>query len=390
MKKRFLPCFALLFSLGANLFAGLSAPGPSPAPQSNPSADGYIWSATAAGVGSWKDPSTLSILSLNYPTNSTTVTFDLTGISPNGTTRTLTVPNASGTLALLSTANVFTSLQSITVANTQAQTNTITGLGATTLPGLQLTNTTAAANGAQQVSPSLRWSGQGYKSNATAASQAVEFRAYVVPSQGTTVATGTWVLDSSVNGGSWTSVLSVPEQGGLTLGGASNAGLTTPSVNINSGTGLVLNSSLSRIQSFTDGDIRMANNGSTSFGRLVLGVTNGGTIAPVPTTPSQITADQNNYNPTNDGYYQRWSTDASRSITGLVFTSPGAQIGGQTHVIVNVGSNNIVLVNESASSTAANRFHNSTGADITLAADQEVNCWYDATTARWRVTKRGF
>jgi hypothetical protein len=85
-------------------------------------------------------------------------------------------------------------------------------------------------------------------------------------------------------------------------------------------------------------------------------------------------------------FYQRWSTDASRNITGLSLS----QVDGQTHVITNVGSNNIILANESASSTTANRFHNSTGADITLAADQEVNCWYDATTLRWRVTKRGF
>lgn len=114
----------------------------------------------------------------------------------------------------------------------------------------------------------------------------------------------------------------------------------------------------------------------------------GGTWSSVPKTPTQIAADTNNYNPGGTAYYQRWSTDASRSITGLVFTS--AQVDGQTHVIANAGSNNIVIVNESASSTAANRFHNSTGADITLAADAEVNCWYDATTARWRVTKRGF
>lgn len=30
------------------------------------------------------------------------------------------------------------------------------------------------------------------------------------------------------------------------------------------------------------------------------------------------------------------------------------------------------------------------GADITVGPDQEANFWYDPTTARWRVTKRGF
>jgi hypothetical protein len=60
-------------------------------------------------------------------------------------------------------------------------------------------------------------------------------------------------------------------------------------------------------------------------------------------------------------------------------------VDGETRIIWNVGSNNIVLVNESASSTAANRFTTSTGADITVAANKVVMAMYDATTARWRV-----
>lgn len=115
----------------------------------------------------------------------------------------------------------------------------------------------------------------------------------------------------------------------------------------------------------------------------------GATWRAIPLTPAQIVADTNNYSPATPSFYQRWSTDASRSITGLTFSS-GAQVTGQSHVICNVGAQNIVIVNESASSTAANRFHNSTGADITLASDGEVNCWYDAIISRWRVTKRGF
>lgn len=119
---------------------------------------------------------------------------------------------------------------------------------------------------------------------------------------------------------------------------------------------------------------------------LTDGSTSGGTYAAKATSPSQITSNQNDYNPGGSGLYQRWNTDASRNITGLAFTA--AQADGQTHVIVNVGSQSIVLANESASSTAANRFHNSTGADITLSANQEADCWYDGTTARWRITKR--
>ena len=96
-------------------------------------------------------------------------------------------------------------------------------------------------------------------------------------------------------------------------------------------------------------------------------------------SPSQITGDQNDYNPT--GLYTastlRLSSDASRNITGL-----GWAWDGKIIIIHNVGSNNIVLVDESASSTAANRFAFS--ANKTLAADQSITLRYDATTSRWR------
>lgn len=128
----------------------------------------------------------------------------------------------------------------------------------------------------------------------------------------------------------------------------------------------------------------------TSLKRAAAGVvglanasSGGGTFAATAKTPTQIAADQNNYAPGGTSLFQRWATDAARTVTGLSL----AQVDGQTHYVVNVGSNNVVLANESASSTAANRFHNTTGADITLTADQQAFVVYDATTARWRVSK---
>jgi hypothetical protein len=96
-------------------------------------------------------------------------------------------------------------------------------------------------------------------------------------------------------------------------------------------------------------------------------------------TPAQITADQNNYAP-GTGWFQRWSSDASRNVTGLVSGQDG-----QLAEIWNVGSNNIVLQNENASSTAANRFTTSTGADLTLTAGKCAIARYDTTSTRWRV-----
>jgi hypothetical protein len=107
--------------------------------------------------------------------------------------------------------------------------------------------------------------------------------------------------------------------------------------------------------------------------------TNPGTFSTVALTPAQIKSDQNNYAP-GTGWFQRWSSDASRNVTGLA-----AGVDGQVVEIWNVGAQNIVLQNQNASSTAANRFLTSTGADLTLAADKCAEGRYDATTARWRV-----
>ncbi len=106
--------------------------------------------------------------------------------------------------------------------------------------------------------------------------------------------------------------------------------------------------------------------------------TTAATLSTPALSPAQITADQNNYNP-GTGWFQRWSSDASRNITGLV-----AGVDGQIIEIWNIGSQNIVLQNENASSTAANRFTTSTGADLTLAANKCAKARYDTTSARWR------
>ena len=77
----------------------------------------------------------------------------------------------------------------------------------------------------------------------------------------------------------------------------------------------------------------------------------------------------------------RLSTDASRTVTGFDATSNTDRLVR----IVNVGSFDLVLANQHASSSAANRIITGTGADVTLAADASCWTWYDSTTARWRI-----
>jgi hypothetical protein len=95
------------------------------------------------------------------------------------------------------------------------------GTSQTTTSGLAVVNTTAAAAGAQQISPAIRWSGAGWKTTATAASQAVEFRSYVTPVQGTTAPTGYLGFGSAING-SWTN-----DQFNINSGGEVGIGTAT-------------------------------------------------------------------------------------------------------------------------------------------------------------------
>lgn len=97
--------------------------------------------------------------------------------------------------------------------------HTFAGLGTTQTDGagLWLANTTAAAAGAQQISPSLVLEGQGWKTNATAASQSVKYKMDVLPVQGAANPSGTFRLGYSINGAAYTSALEVGNNGNLTI-----------------------------------------------------------------------------------------------------------------------------------------------------------------------------
>jgi hypothetical protein len=97
-------------------------------------------------------------------------------------------------------------------------------------------------------------------------------------------------------------------------------------------------------------------------------------------SPTQITATQDNYNPTglSTASVLRLSSDASRNITGL---AGGAD--GRVLILHNVGGFNVALLDESLTSTAQNRFALST--NQTIPPDTSVAIQYDGTTLRWRL-----
>jgi len=89
----------------------------------------------------------------------------------------------------------------------------------TAFNGFSLINNTVASASNQQYSPSTIWQGQGWKTDATAASQAVAFRAQVVPVEGAANPTGYWGLDVSINGGAYANKFKVDSTGMVYFGG---------------------------------------------------------------------------------------------------------------------------------------------------------------------------
>ena len=96
-------------------------------------------------------------------------------------------------------------------------------------------------------------------------------------------------------------------------------------------------------------------------------------------SPAAIAASQNNYAPTGHATASvlRLTASGTYNITGLA-----GGVDGRILTLTNIGSNAITLVNESASSTAGNRF--AIGSNITLAASQSVVLMYDLPSTRWR------
>ena len=153
----------------------------------------------------------------NTPADSGIVAANvLTGLTINGTTI-----SGGGTNAVLyGDGTKLQNAAGVTRTGTGQFTFTQTALGTTPSDAIELVNTTAAATGAQQISPSLHWEGQGWKTTSTAASQAVDFRMQLLPVQGTANPTFLFKFDQSVNGGAYSTMGSIESSNTSNNGGA--------------------------------------------------------------------------------------------------------------------------------------------------------------------------
>lgn len=95
-------------------------------------------------------------------------------------------------------------------------------------------------------------------------------------------------------------------------------------------------------------------------------------------TLPQLTGDVNNYD-LGTSVIHRLSSDAPRTITGFL-----APVIERTDILINVGTNNIVIPNQNVGSDTENRVITSTGGSITLAGNASMMLWYDTTSSRFR------
>jgi len=135
----------------------------------------------------------------------------------------------------------------------------------------------------------------------------------------------------------------------------------------------------------TLGVLAITTNSSTTVGSSA-----GGSLS-FPSTTTAFSANTNDLALTASAF-QRINCTVASSLTGIAPPSGGTHVNGRMIRIYNVGTANLTLAHNSTSSTtAANRFWNSTGADIVLSTHQYVELIYDSTDngrggAGWRVS----
>jgi len=203
---------------------------------------GHVWTASNVdGTGYWAAPTggglTIGTTTITSGTN-TRVLYNNSGVlgeytvSGSGnvamtTSPTFTTPDigtatgtASGDWHLTGTSTL---TGASTVVGTSSNTNTFqyASLATSTTPVFTLENPTAAAAGAQQFSPFFRQRARGWKTNATAASQTVDFDFGVTPVQGAAAPTGYWSMYSSINGAANSENFRIRSDGGIFLTGGS-------------------------------------------------------------------------------------------------------------------------------------------------------------------------
>lgn len=214
-----------------------------------------------------------------------------------------------------------------------------------------------------------------------------------VPSPLGTGASGTWGINITGNAATATSALVANSASSATTATtATTAGNVSGTVAVaNGGTGATTasgaRSNLGLAAVAASGSASDLSTGTLSAARMpttVNSLTFGSDVNfSSVLTPSTITGSVNDYAPGMNGVnvLRISSNAAGYNVTGLAGMS-----AGQVVLLVNVGSNQMNLLSESASSTAANRFlHDGGGGSLALPANGGKILWYDSASSRVRV-----
>jgi hypothetical protein len=92
----------------------------------------------------------------------------------------------------------------------------------------------------------------------------------------------------------------------------------------------------------------------------------------------ELTADADDFI-LGDGVYHRFTTDASRTVTGF------ANVGSGIKVVYNAGSNDLVLADLDASSQSQNQIITPSGSNLTLEPNESAQIVYDSIDLKVRV-----
>ena len=115
----------------------------------------------------------------------------------------------------------------------------------------------------------------------------------------------------------------------------------------------------------------------------------GGSLS-FPSATTAIAANTNDLALTGSAF-QRLNCTSASNLTGIAPPSGGTHVDGRMIRVYNVGTANLTLTHNSGLSTTANRYWNSTAADIVLAPNDYAELIYDSTSngsgaAGWRVS----
>ncbi len=104
-------------------------------------------------------------------------------------------------------------------------------------------------------------------------------------------------------------------------------------------------------------------------------------------SPSQLTSDQDNWNPTN------WSTNTTARVSGdatiRAITGFSALADGTVRRLVNTGGSPLYIPSEHPDSDAGNRVAGY-GDNILAANGGVIEMYYDGTSSRWRITRNSY